>query len=328
VNLPVAVAGGAIALALLAAPAAPAAAQGQSSYPTRPIRIVATTTPGSGPDIIARLVGQKLTEAWGQQTVVDTRPGASGIIGTEIVARAAPDGYTLMICTSQHAIVAGLYPKLPWDLARDFAPAILIGTAPFILAAHPGEQAKSVKELVELARAKPGQLRYGSGGSGSPPHLSMEILKSMTGIEIQHVPYKGVTPALIDTMAGEVQMMFAVIPAVLPMVKGGKLRALGVSTARRSPLLPELPTVAESVPGYEYIGWYSLVAPAGTPAPILARLNAEIGRALKTAEMQERISGLGAEALGSTREELAVFIREQMAKMRAAIKASGAKPDQ
>lgn len=297
------------------------------TYPSKPIRIIALSTPASGPDIVGRLIGQKLTEAWGQQVIVDTRPGASGIIGAEIGANAAPDGHTLIIVTSQAAIVAAMYPKLPYHLARSFAPITLMASTPFMLAVHPAVAANSVPELVALAKTRPGQLRYGSGGSGSPPHLSAEIFRSMTGIEVVHVPYKGVTPAMQDTIAGQVQIVFSVIPAVLSTVKAGRLRALGVTSAKRSTLVPDVPAIAETVPGYEFIGWYGLVAPAKTPEPLLDRLNGQVVQALKTPEFQERFAGLGAEPHGTTRTEAAQFIREQMEKMRVAVQTSGAKPD-
>jgi tripartite-type tricarboxylate transporter receptor subunit TctC len=297
------------------------------AYPTKPIRIVATTTPGSGPDIIARLVGQKLTEAWGQPVVVEPRPGASGMIGAEIAARASPDGYTFMIATSQHAIVNAMYEKRNYDLIKDFAPVTLMASTPFLLVTHPAVPANSMKDVVALAKAKPGELKYGSGGSGSPPHLSMEIFKSMTSIDILHVPYKGVTPALNDTVAGHVQMTFSVIPACIALVKAGKVKTLGITTAKRSALVPEVPAIAESVPGYEFIGWYSMVAPAKTSAAIISKTNAEVVKALKTAEFQERLAALGAEALGTSAQELDRFMRAQVEKMRKAVKDSGARPD-
>ena len=287
-----------VVLAVLLFTAA-ASAQG---YPARPIRRIALSSPGSGPDIVGRLIGNKLTEAWGQQVIVDTRPAATGIVGTEIASRAAPDGHTLLIVTAQAVIVSVMYDKLPYNLIRDFAPITLVASTPFILAVNPSVPAASVKELVALAKSKPGQLRYGSGGSGSPPHLSAEMFRSMTGIDVLHVPYKGITPAMIDTVAGQVQFLISVIPAVLP-------------------------TIAESVPGYEFIGWYSLVAPAKTPPAILAKINAETVKALKTAEFRERISALGAEPIGSTQKELADHLRVQQQKMRRAVKESGARPD-
>ena len=300
---------------------------GAQNYPSKPIRIIALSSPGSGPDIVGRLIGQKFTEAWGQQVIVDTRPGATGSIGAEIAARAAPDGHTLVIITAQAPIVSAMYEKLPYSLLRDFSPISLMASTPFLLVVHPSVAATSVGELIELVKARPGQLRYGSGGSGSPPHLSAEIFKSMTGIDIVHIPYKGITPALMDTVGGQVHMVISVIPAVLPTVRAGRVRALGVTSANRTPIAPELPTIAETVPGYEFIGWYSLFAPAKTPAGLLAKLNAEVVKALKTPDFQERLTALGAEPIGSTQRALAEFLPLQMEKMRKAVKESGARPD-
>ena len=311
----------------LIAAAVTAPAVEAQNYPTRPIRIIALSSPGSGPDIVGRLIGQKFTEAWGQQVIVDARPAATGIVGSEIAAHAAPDGYTLLIVTSQAVIVSVMYDKLPYNLARDFAPISYVASTPFILAVNPSVPANSIKELIALAKAKPGQLRYGSGGSGSPPHLSTEIFRSMTGIDILHVPYKGITPAMIDAVSGQVQFVISVIPAVLPTIRSGKLRALGISSAKRSALVPDIPTIAESVPGYEFIGWYSLFAPAKTPQPVLAKLNTELVRMLETQEFRERFSALGAEPHGSTQKELAAYLTVQTEKMRKAVKESGARPD-
>jgi tripartite-type tricarboxylate transporter receptor subunit TctC len=297
------------------------------AYPSRPIRIIGLSSPGSGPDIVGRLIGQKFTEAWGQQVIVDTRPAATGIVGSEIAARAAPDGHTLLIVTSQAVIVSVMYDKLPYSLTRDFSPISFVASTPFILAVNPAVPANSVKELIALAKSKPGQLRYGSGGSGSPPHLSAEMFRSMTGIDVLHVPYKGVTPAMIDTVAGQVQFVISVIPAVLPTIRSGKLRALGVTSAKRSALVPDVPTIADTVPGYEFIGWYSLFAPAKTPQAILAKLNAELVKMLDTADFRERFSALGAEPHGSTQKELSIYLAEQTEKMRKAVRESGAKPD-
>jgi len=300
---------------------------GAQQYPTKPIRIIALSSPASGPDIVGRLLGQKFTEAWGQQVIVDTRPGASGIIGAEIASKAAPDGYTLMIATSQAVIVSVMYKKLPYQLLKDFSPISMVATTPFILVVHPSVPAASISELVAYAKSKPGELRYGSGGAGSPPHLSAEIFKSMTGINMLHVPYKGVTPAMMDTVAGQVQMLISVIPAVLSTVKAGKVRALGVTSAKRSRFVPDIPAIAEAVPGYEFIGWYSFVAPAGTPARIVNKLNAEIASILKTPEFRERLAALGAEPISSTPQELAAYMRVQTEKMRKAVKESGAQLD-
>jgi tripartite-type tricarboxylate transporter receptor subunit TctC len=296
-------------------------------YPNRPIRIIALSSPASGPDIVGRLIGQKLTEAWGQQVVVDTRPGATGIIGAEIGAKAAPDGHTLVIVTAQQAIVSAMHARLPYHLQRSFAPITLMATAPFILAVHPSVPVSSVAELIAHARSRPGQLRYGSGGIASPPHLSMEIFRSMTGIELVHVPYKGVTPAMFDTVAGQVQMLISIVPAILPTVRSGKLRALGITSAKRTAFAPDLPTIGETVAGYAFIGWYSLVAPAQTPAALLDKLNAQVVQALKTPQFQERFEALGAEPLGTSRAEAGRFIAAEMAKMRLAVQASGAKPE-
>ena len=308
--------------ALAAASHAPA-----QPYPSRPLRIVAATTPGSGPDIMARMIGQKITEAWGQQVVVDNRAGGSGIIGTEIAARAAPDGYTLLIATMLQVIVQAMYPKPPYDLMRDFAPITLMASAPFILSVNPAVRANSVAELVALARTKPKSLLYGTSGAGSPPHLAAELLRSKTGIDLVQVPYKGIVPAITAQVAGEIHLTFAVVPAVLPMLKAGKVRALGVTSAHRTALTPDLPTIAETVPGYEFIGWYTLVAPAKTPSRILGRLNTEVVRAVKMPEIRSRIESLGAEPIGSSAEEAQAFIRAQLAATREVVRISGAKPD-
>jgi len=310
-----------VAFGLLFATAATA-----QSYPSRPIRIIALSSPGSGPDIVGRLIGQKFTEAWGQQAIVDPRPSATGIVGSEIAARATPDGYTVVIITSQAAIVSVMYDKLNYDLEKDFAPISLIATTPFILAVNPSVPANSVKELIALAKSKPG-MRYGSGGSGSPPHLSAEIFRSMTGIDILHIPYKGITPAMIDTVSGQVQFLFSVIPAILPTIKSGKLRPLGISSTKRSPLVPEIPTIAETVAGYEFLGWYSLFAPAKTPQAVLGKINGELVKMLATPEFKERFSALGAEPRSSTQQELGKYLREQRQKMRKAVKESGTRPD-
>lgn len=298
-----------------------------SAYPSRPIRLIALSSSGSGPDIVGRMLGAKLTEAWGQQVIVDTRPGASGIIGTEIAAKAPPDGHTFVIFTSQVAIVSSMYDKLPYDIVKDFAPISMLGTTPFLLVINPSVPATSIKELIALLKAKGTDMRYGSGGSGSPPHLSAEIFKSMTGTSIQHVPYKGITPAMTDAIAGQVHMIISVVPAVLPTVKSGRLRALGVTSAKRSAIVPDIPAISETVPGYEFIGWYSVFAPARTPVPIVDKLNAELVKFTKDPVTRDRLADLGVEALSSTAQELARYLPIQMEKMAAAIKASGARPD-
>lgn len=317
------VASGFMGLGVLAAGAA-----GAQAYPTKPVRIIVTSSPGSGPDVISRVLGGKLAEVWRQQVIVDNRAGASGRIGAEIASQAAPDGYTLMAMTAQHIIAASMYAKaVKYDLIRDFSPITLLGTTPFILVIHPSVPARSVKELVALAQARPGELHYGSGGSGSPPHLTAELFKSMTGTNLRHVPYKGVPQALVDTVSGEVQLTFAVIPASLPLIKAGRVRALGVTSSKRTPLVPDLPTVAETVPGYEFFGWYSLVAPVNTPGEMLSRIHTEVVRVLKTREVQEQMTGLGIEPIGSSPQELGAHIRAEKRKLGALIKASSASPD-
>lgn len=304
-----------------------AAAQAAESYPTKPIRLIALSSPGSGPDVVGRLIGAKFSESMGQQVVVDTRPGATGIIGAEIAARAAPDGYTLVIITSQQTIVSVMYDKLPYSLQKDFTPVSLIGRTPFILAVNVKVPAASVRELIDLAKSKPGELRYGSGGEGSPPHLSAELLKRMAGFDVQHIPYKGVTPAMTATMAGQVDMLISVIPAILPTVRQGKLRALGVTSAKRATLVPDVPAIGETVPGYEFIGWYSIFAPRGTPAPIVEKLNREIVSAVQSPEMTKRLPSLGIEPLTSTPQELAAYLAVQVKKMATAVDAAGARRD-
>jgi tripartite-type tricarboxylate transporter receptor subunit TctC len=296
-----------------------------TAYPVRPVRVIVMSTPSSGPDILARLLNPKFADAFGQQLVIDNRAGASGIIGAEIGAKAAPDGHTLTLATSQVVIVSVMYDKLPFDLHKDFSPITLLGSTPFIMVVNPSVPAANIKEFVALLKSKPDQMRYGSGGSGSPPHLAAERFKSMTGTAIQHVPYKGVAPALTDTISGQLQMTISVVPMIMPHIKSGKVRALGVTSLSRTALAPELPTVAESIPGYEVTGWYGLLAPAKTPAPIITRLNSELVKAMKSPDIQEKMSGLGVEAKGTTPEEFATHIKAETEKMRAAVKASGAR---
>jgi tripartite-type tricarboxylate transporter receptor subunit TctC len=296
-----------------------------ATYPARPIRIVVASAPGSGPDIVTRLIGRKLAESWQQQIIADNRTGAGGNVGAEIVAHAAPDGYTLLMATASQPIGAALYSRLSYDLTRDFVPISLVASTPFVLVVNPSVPVISIAELIALAKAKPGLLHYGSGGSGTPPHLCAEILKSSAGLDIVHVPYKGVTPALTDLLAGQVQLVFSVVPAALPLIQAGKVRALAVTSAKRTALAPELPTIAESVPGFEVIGWYGLLAPTGTPAEIVKRLNDAVIAALKNAELRERLVALGADPLGSTPPAFAQFIRDEIRKWGKAVKDSGAR---
>ena len=308
--------------------AAPAVTLAQT-YPSRPIRIIAQFQPGTSTDILARVVAQKLTESWGQQVVVDNRPGAGAVIGTEIGARAAPDGYTLtMGVSSAFGINPTLYSKLPYDAVRDFAPISNIALTPQTLVASPSFTAKTVKELVAAAKAKAGGLNYASLGGGSTSHLTMEMFKSAAGIQLAHVPYKGSPAAHADVMTGQVPIMFDAIPAVLPHVKSGKLRGLGIGTLKRSPFLPELPTIAESgYPGFEAVGWIGIVAPAKTPEAVLDKLNAEIVRMLQQPDVKQRLDALAFTPVGGTRTEFAAFIKSEIAKWGKAVRESGAKAD-
>ena len=298
------------------------------AYPTKPIRIIVTSTAGAGGDIVARLVGGKLTDFVGQQIIVDNRAGAGGRIAAELAARSAPDGYTLMMMTATLTIVNAMYEKLNYDLIKDFAPISLLGTTPFVLVVNPAVPATSVKELVAIAKERPGAIKYGSGGSGSTFHLSAEIFRSMTNIDILHVPYKGGTPPLINTLTGEVDMSIQPIAQALPMIKSKKLRALGVTSLKRTPLMPDLPAIAETVPGYEFIGFYGLVAPAKTPPPILSKLNTDLLKTMNTAAVRERMTALGVDSLGTSQKEFEVFITDQLERMKVAVKLSGAQPSE
>jgi len=279
-------------------------------YPTRPVRIVVPFAPGGPNDIIVRLVAQKLTETWSQPFVVENRPGAGGNIGTDFVAKAAPDGYTLLSVGPGSLIINPLIGKVPYDTARDFAPVTLMARAPNALVAHPSLPAGSVKELIELARSQPGRVNYGSGGNGSTPHLAGAMFAAMAGVALTHVPYKGTAPATADLIGGQVQIAFLGIPSVLPHVKSGKLRVLAVTGKRRSPELPGVPTVDEAgVPGYELSPWYGLLAPAGTPRAVVVRLGDEVSRVVRASEMKEKLAVQGAEVTGGSPEEFAALIQ-------------------
>jgi tripartite-type tricarboxylate transporter receptor subunit TctC len=308
--------------------AASATAQTQA-YPSRPIRIIAQFTPGTSTDILARVIGGKLTEAWGQQVVVDNRPGAGGIVGTEIGAKAPPDGYTLtMAVSSAFGINPTLYAKLPYDALRDFAPITNIALTPQTLVANPSVAAKSVKDLITLAKAKPGQINYASLGSGSTSHLTMEMFRSAAGIRLNHVPYKGSPTAHADLFSGQIPVMFDAIPAVLPHIKSGRLRGLGIGSAKRSPFLPDLPTIAESgFPGFEAVGWIGIAAPAKTPVPVLDKLNGEIVRIINSPEMKERLATLAFTPVGDTRQQFSRFMQSEIAKWGKAVRESGAKAE-
>ena len=297
------------------------------TYPNKPIRMIVPFSPGGTSDTLARILGQKMTEQWSQQIVVDFRPGASGIIGTEIAMRAAPDGYTLMHGNlAQYGINPSLYSKLPYDMLRDFVPLSLVATAPQLLVVNPALTAKSVRELITLAQASPGKLNFGSGGTGTLAFVAGELFKSSTNINIVHVPYKGTVLALTDVMAGQVQMLFSETPIALPHTKTGKLRALAVTSHKRFAILPEIATVAEAgLPGYALVNSWGVFAPRGVPQPIIDTVHAELVRTHALADLKERYANLGVEAGSSTPEQFAAFIREEAAKFAKVLQQAGAK---
>jgi len=287
-----------------------------TAYPTKPIRIVVAYTPAGATDILARTIGQKLTEAWGQAVIIDNRPGANGNIGTEYAAKATPDGYTLLMVTAgTHGINPGLYRKLGFDAVKDFAPVSLVAMVPNVFVVNNAVPSKDLKEFIAYAKANQGKLNYGSPGNGSTAHLSMELFKSMTGIQMVHVPYKGSAGVLADLIGGQIVVTMDNMPPYVPQVKAGKIRALAVSPARRSPALPDVPTVAEAgVPGYDSGAWFGLVAPANTPKDLVAKLSRETARILKLPDVSARLADLGAEAVGSTPEQFSAHIKAEIAK--------------
>ncbi len=288
---------------------ATAAAQ---TYPVKPIRIVVHFPPGGPTDLVARAVGQKLTEAWGQQVIVDNRPGAGGVVGVEAVVRSAPDGYTILFATGgSMSIAPAIGIKASYNVFTDLAPIGLLVINPQILVLHPSLPAGSVRELVKLAKSKPGAINYASVGPGSPNHLGMELLKYMTGIDMTHIPYKGTAPAVTDVLAGHVSLMFNSMPSVLPHVRSGRLKGIAVSSARRTPAAPEIPTVGETVPGFQYVTWYGLFAPVAVPKEIIAKLNAEVVRILQDKEVAQRFASEGAEPAPGTPDQLAKFMRAE-----------------
>ena len=303
----------------------PASAQ---SYPSKPIRLIVPYPPGGPLDIMARAIGQKLTEAWSQPVVVDNRAGAGGNIGADLVAKSPADGYTLLMgAVATHAINPTLYAKLPYDPVKDFAPVALVAQVPNILVVNPSVPARSVRELIDLVRARPGYLNFGSGSTGSTGHLAGELFNTMAGVKMVHIPYKGGAPAMADLLAGQVQLMFDNLANALPQVKAGRLRALAVTTLARSPAMPELPTIAESgLPGFDLTTWFGVMAPARTPPEIVVKLNAEIVRALNAKDMRERLEKMGAEPPpNNTPERFAAFIGSEAAKYAKVVRDSGAK---
>ena len=300
----------------------------QDSYPSRPIRFIVPFAPGGTNDIVARMVGARLTESWGQPVVIDNRGGAGGVLGADMAAKAAPDGYTLLMANVNFATNPALVKNLPYDTVKDFAAVSLLATSPSVLVVHPSVPARSVRELIALARMKPGQLNYSTSGAGSTGHMAMELLKQMAGIDMVAVHYKGGGPALIDLIAGRVSPGFATILSVAPHTETGRLRALAVSTPRRSPALPDLPTVAEAgVPGYEFTGWWGVVVPARTPPAVVSKLNAELAKILALPEVRERLTREGADPAHTTPDAFAAYMRTEVTKWSKVIKDANIRTD-
>ena len=301
-------------LLVLAAALLPIAAAAQT-YPAKPVRLIVPVPPGGPADLLARAVGQKLSEAFGQPVVIDNKPGAEANLGIDLAAKAPPDGYTLVVVPAGNAVIhPHIYPKLPYDLFRDLAPVSLLATAENVLVVHPSVNAKSVQELVSLARSNPAKLSFSSPGVGSQPHIAGEMLKSMAGVSMLHVPYKGMAPAMNDLLGGQVTFMFLSLSSALKNMQAGKLRALGLASLKRSASAPELPTVAEQgFPGFEAVSWYALMVTAGTPADVIERIAKETARALQAPDTRERLRGLGADASGNTPAELASMLKREHA---------------
>ena len=294
-------------------------------YPSKPLRFIVPFAPGGGNDIIARVIGQKLSERWGTQVVVDNRPGAGGNVAAEITAKAAPDGHTVFQFNIANVIAVGLYKKLSYDPVRDFSPVTQLASSPFLLVINPAVKAATTQEFMVLAKTQPGKLNYGSSGNGGSTHLAMELMKSMANINLVHVPYGGAGPALPDLISGQVQALFTTPLTAVPHVKSGRLRSLGVSSAKRIAMLPEMPTIAESgVPGYESSAWYGVVVPARTPRDIVMHINTELVRILRDKEMIERMSSQGVDLVGNSPEAFGQFIKSEIAKWVKIVKASGA----
>jgi tripartite-type tricarboxylate transporter receptor subunit TctC len=292
---------------------APAHGAQSTRYPERPIRLVLGSAAGSGPDIIARVLSERLYKSWNQRIVVDARPGVAGALSAELVARSAPDGYTWLLMTSQLFIATKVYKDLKFDLDRDFVSVALIGTVPYVLVVNPQVPAKSVPELIQLT--KKSELRHGSAGPGGGEHLCMVYFLHMAGTQMLHVPYKGIAQALADVAGREIHATFAVVPAALPMVQGGRVRAIGVTSTKRAPLLPDVPSISDSVPGFENFGWYSIIAPRGTPAAVLEKVSTEIVKAVKEPEFGETLKVLGIDIVGAARAEFDAFRKSESKRM-------------
>ena len=308
---------------------APAFAQTQGpAYPTKPVKLVVPYPPGGPTDIVARLVAQKLSEQMGQPFIIDNRPGAGANTGAELVARSAPDGYTLVVATTAHAINPSLFKNLGYSLSKDFVPVSLLTSGPLVIVANPALPVKNITELIALAKSKPGELNFASSGNGQSTHLSAELFASMAGVKMNHIPYKGSAPALTDTMGGQTHLMFDTMLSAMPHVKGGKLKALAVTSASRSPVAPDVPTVAESgLPGYEAIAWNGLLAPAGTPPEVVARLNAELKKALASPDVKDKFEAQGFATSWSAPTDFGRFVTAEVDKWAKVVKVSGAKVD-
>ena len=303
-----------------------ALAQNTAHYPNKPIRLIIPFAPGGGTDIIGRLIGLDLTENLGQPVVIDNRGGSGGIVGTHLVAKADPDGYTVGLCSLGFAYAPALYAKLPYDSEKDLTPITQVATQPFVYTAHPSLGVNNMKELIALAKAKPGFIRYGSGGAGGASHLGTELLRNITGIELVHVPYKGTGPALSAAIGGEIQLQLIGMSSVVPHLKSGRLKLLAVSGAKRSPAAPDIPTVIESgIPGYVFDVWYGMLLPGRTPAAIVNKLNTEMNRALKNPSVAQRFAAAGLDVAGSSPEEFRKQIREEIVKWRKVVAAANIK---
>ncbi|HZN27530.1 MAG TPA: tripartite tricarboxylate transporter substrate binding protein [Burkholderiales bacterium] len=312
----------------LTALATTAFSQDATNYPSRPIRVIVPFAPGGGLDISTRLIAQKLTEKWGQNIVVDSRPGAATIVGTEIASKAAPDGYTLLMITTTFAINPGLYPKLPYDPVKDFTPVTQLNSQPNVVVVTPSFPGKSVKDLMALAKAKPGELTFATPGAGSAPHLSAEMFQRAAGVSMIHVPYKGIPPAVTDVIGGRVTMLFTTTISAAPHIKAGKLRALAITSAKRQSSMPDVPTIGETLPGYRAEAFQGMVAPAGVPQAIVNKVSAEVARIVRLPDVSQRFELDGAEPVGSTPKEFAAFLRAEMQKWNKVIKDAGIKPEQ
>lgn len=293
------------------------------TYPVKPVRLIVPFAPGGATDILARLIGQKLAEAWGQQVVVENRPGGGTVIGTDLVAKSQPDGYTLLMVSTSTVTAPTLLPKLPYDTLRDLAPVIQLVASPNVLAVHPSLPAKSVRELIALARARPNQVAFGSGGNGTSTHLGGEILRLMANVSMVHVPYKGAAPSTIAVLSGEVAWQLSAILSTVPYLKAGRLRALAVSSLKRSPVLPEVPPVADTLPGFEASPWTGVSAPGGTSKELITRLNQEIARALNAPDARERLTRDGNEVVAAPAEQFDTFFRAQIEKWGKVIRDAG-----